>query len=104
MLWSALRLLVKSHCLLILVAGLRDLHHGIALEVGVALGHVEQFAQLVMALFEHYVDVGPGLVDIVFDRDQAVVNRRQINGHSGDCKQKTKQNNGVHIPPSAVRI
>src|SRR5581483_3024531 len=89
-------LLINSNRLLILAAGLRDFGQRIALEVCVSLGDVEQFTQLVMPLLQKNIDVCPSLVDVILDRNEAVIDRDQVNEEARNREQESKQNNHVH--------
>src|SRR5262249_52898433 len=54
-------------------AGLHDLFERVALELHVLPAGLNQLGQLVVALLEQHVDVGPGLGNVVLQPDQAVI-------------------------------
>ena len=52
-----------------------------------------------MPLFQHDVDVCPGLVDVILDRDQSVVQRDQVDKRSGNREQKSEQEPLRYLSP-----
>ena len=66
------------------------------LELLVLLAHLDQLGQLVMALLEQHVDVGPGLGHGVFDADQMVVQADAVDQQHGDDAEKNQHS---HILP-----
>ena len=81
-----MRFLFDRAGLLVLAAGLRDFGQRIALELHVTLGDVEQLGQFIVPLLEQHINVGPGLINVILDRNQTVVNRDQIDEEAGDGK------------------
>lgn len=67
------------------------------LELFVLLAHLGQLGQLVMALFEQHIDIGPGLGRGVFDTDQMVVQADAVDQQHGEDAQKNQQNHVLSL-------
>ena len=68
-------------------AGAHDFFQRFLFVLHVLPAAVDELGQFIVALLEQHVDIGPGLLQTLAYRDQAVVDADQINGQHRDERQ-----------------
>lgn len=59
-------------------------------ELFVLLANLDQFRQLIMALLEQHINVGPSLGDTMFECNQTVIERDAKYCYNDDCADKSR--------------
>src|SRR5690606_8951929 len=75
-----------------------------SLESRVLPADVDQFRDLVVALLQQHVDVGPGLDDVVLDEHQLVVERHRVNARYEQQQQEREAGHGCQASKSALTL